>query len=448
MEHVAYIALGSNLGDRAAHIHAALDDLATYARVEATSFLYDTPPAYVLDQPRFLNAACKVRTQIGPRDLLDRLKAAERRLGRIPTVPNSPRTIDLDILFYDDAVVQDGDLAIPHPRLAERDFVLQPMRDLAADLHHPVFDETVEVLLARLSSPPLPWVMPIASHLWTWGARTYVMGILNVTPDSFSGEGLGEGPAMVERALAVAQQQVLDGADCVDVGGQSTRPGHRVIPAEEEIARVVPVIETLAKALPVPVSVDTFRAEVARAALDAGAHLINDVWGLRFDPGVAELAAARHVPLVVMHNQARNDDAAYQARWPEPPSPIPSDADVVEIVRKELSAQLGAAIARGVPRWHLMADPGIGFGKSVAQHLSLIRNLDRLVQMGYPVLFGASRKGFIGKLMGDLPPAERVEGSVAAAVLALTRGAHVLRVHDVRATVRAVRVADAVLASV
>jgi dihydropteroate synthase len=274
------------------------------------------------------------------------------------------------------------------------------------------------------------------------------MGILNVTPDSFSGDGIGGGPAAVARALAAAEQQVLDGADCVDVGGLSTRPGHQVIPADEEIGRVVPVIEALAKALPVPISVDTFRAAVARAALHAGARLINDVWGLRFDPDLADLAARRHVPLVVTHNRARTADPAYRERWPALPAPIPADADVVQVVRTELAAQLAAAAARGVPRWHLIADPGMGFGKSLAQHLQLMRHLDRIAALGYPLLFGASRKGFIGKLVGDLPPEERDAGSLAAAVLAAAHGAHMVRVHHVRSTVRALRVADAVLAAV
>jgi dihydropteroate synthase len=350
-------------------------------------------------------------------------------------------------LFYDDAQVQSEDLIIPHALLHERTFVLEPLCDIAPDLHHPRLGSTMRELLTALQAPPLARIMPVGDQIWTWGHKTRIMGIINVTPDSFSGDGLAvPGAPVVAQAVAQAQRFVDEGADCLDIGGMSTRPGHTLIAVEEEIARIVPVIEALAKAVTVPLSIDTFRSQVAQAALRAGAHLINDVWGLRFDPQLAQVAAEATVPLIVTHNRSQPEDVAYQTRVQTTPfGPPYVYGDIIEDMKAELHQSLDVAQAAGLPRWLLITDPGMGFGKTLEQHLTLLRRLNELRAMGYPLLFAASRKGFVGKVLGGLPPEERVEGTLATGVLALERGADMLRVHDVRAMSRAVCMADAVV---
>ncbi len=285
---------------------------------------------------------------------------------------------------------------------------------------------------------------PIGNRLWTWGSKTYIQGIINVTPDSFSGDGLGEpGDLLVERAVAQARRFVDEGADCLDVGGHSTRPGHGLLPISEEIARVVPVIEALAEAVDLPISIDTFRAEVARAAIAAGASAINDVWGLRFDPAIADVATESDVPLMLMHSRLTVD---YLDAFAVPPAGAAYDyTDILQDIGDELTWSLERALAGGVPRWLLIADPGIGFGKNLAQNLALIHRLGELRALGYPLLFGPSRKGFIGKVLGGLPAEGRLEGTIATCVLAIDRGIDILRVHDVKAVARSARMADAVV---
>lgn len=445
--HTAILALGSNLGDRAAHLHTALREMRAYLTVEAASFLYETPPAYVTDQPKFLNAVCRVTTQLSPQDLLAAIEATMKAMGRVRTLRYGPRIIDIDILFFEHVQLVTPELTIPHPRLPERDFVLEPLCDIAADFRHPLIGLTMRDLLAALKSAPLPRVLPLGNTLWTWGAKTYIMGIINATPDSFSGDGLaGAEGGGVAAAVAQAERFLADGADCLDVGGMSTRPGHPLIAVEEELARVIPVVQALAQTVPVPISVDTFRREVAQAALDAGAHLINDVWGLRYDRELARLAADRGAALALMHNRMQPEDAGYRARVASLPVGPPNEYDdIAGDITHELEQSLALAQASGVPRWLLIADPGLGFGKNTEQQLELIHRLGEVRELGYPLLFGPSRKRFIGQVLGDLPPQERVEGTLAACVLAIDRGADVIRVHDVRAAARAARLADAVV---
>ncbi len=273
----------------------------------------------------------------------------------------------------------------------------------------------------------------IGSREFRWGERTYVMGVLNVTPDSFSGDGLiGDVERAVARALALQEQ----GADIVDVGGESTRPpgpvygrGAADVSAEEEMARVVPVIERLRAVLDVPISVDTYKAEVARAAVAAGASLINDVWGLQCDPPLAPTAAELGVPLVVMHNQHGTDYA-----------------DLVGEVTASLDRSVDRAVDAGMPRGSVIVDPGFGFGKTPAHNLEVLRRLhDIRESLGRPVLIGTSRKSTIGLMLGGLPPDERLEGTAATIALAIAHWADIVRVHDVRAMARVARMSDAVV---
>ncbi len=268
----------------------------------------------------------------------------------------------------------------------------------------------------------------IGPRTFRWGERTYVMGILNVTPDSFSGDGLLAGRDPVAAAVAQAQAMAADGADLLDIGGESTRPGHASVSAAEEAHRVVPNIAAVRAALPgVPISVDTAKPEVAEAALDAGADLLNDVWGTHPDDRMDVVAAARRVPLVVMHNRRE-----------------PVYADLLREVLDELRAAVERAQDAGVPRADVIVDPGIGFGKTADHNVALLRDLGRLRLLGQPILLGTSRKSTIGRIL-DLPVDERLEGTLATTALGIAAGVDIIRVHDVRANVRAARVSDAIV---
>lgn len=268
----------------------------------------------------------------------------------------------------------------------------------------------------------------IGDRSFAWGERTFVMGILNVTPDSFSGDGLIRGGDPVAASVAQARRMVDEGADLLDLGGESTRPGHAPIDAAEELGRVIPVIAAVRAALPaVPLSIDTTKVVVAEAALAAGANLLNDVWGTGPNAGMAELAARAGVPLLVMHNR---EEARYR--------------DVVSEVVDDLRFALERAERVGVPRGDLIVDPGVGFGKTADHNVTLLRHLDALTALGRPILLGTSRKSTIGRIL-DLPAEERLEGTLATTALGIAQGVDIVRVHDVRANVRAARVADAIV---
>ena len=282
------------------------------------------------------------------------------------------------------------------------------------------------------SSPGLPgWPAPLAigPRTFAWGSRTFVMGILNVTPDSFSGDGLiAAGGDPVRAAVALARSMVAEGADLLDVGGESSRPGHAPVSVPDEVARVVPVIRALRAALPeTPLSIDTTKPAVADAALAAGGHLLNDVWGVAADAGLARVAAAHGVPLIVMHNRA-------EARY----------VNLVPEILADLQRALERALAAGVPWDRLIVDPGFGFGKAPHHNLALLRDLGSLRLLGRPILLGTSRKSTLGKVL-DLPPDLRIEATLATTALGIAAGVDMLRVHDVGPNVRAARMADAVV---
>jgi len=270
-------------------------------------------------------------------------------------------------------------------------------------------------------------ILTIGGAPFHWGSRTYIMGVLNVTPDSFSDGGRFIEPgAAIEQALALVEQ----GADIIDIGGESTRPGASKVTASQEKQRILPVIEAVAPRLRernVPVSVDTYKAEVAAAAVEAGATIINDVWGLQHPGGdMAQVAAEYGVPVVVMHNKER---AQY-------------DDDLITSIRRFFDESVSRAINAGVPRDHIIFDPGFGFGKTLLHNLEITDRLAELRDLG-PILWGPSRKSTIGKIL-DLPTEERVEGTIAFCVMAIRAGADIVRVHDVKEVARAARIADAV----
>jgi dihydropteroate synthase len=277
--------------------------------------------------------------------------------------------------------------------------------------------------------PGRPATMRLRSVELAWGTRTYVMGIVNVTPDSFSGDGLlARGADPVRAAVDQARAMVDEGADLLDVGGESTRPGHEDVPAADEAARVEPVVAAIRGALPtVPISVDTTKAAVAEAALDAGADLINDVWGVEPEDELIELAAARRCPIVLMHNRRE-----------------PRYSNLIAEVIADLERAIERAMRAGVAWDSIVLDPGVGFGKTADHNLVLLRELRSLGVLGRPILLGTSRKSTLGRVL-DLPPDQRVEATIATTALGIASGVDIVRVHDVRANVRAARMTDAIV---
>ncbi len=262
-----------------------------------------------------------------------------------------------------------------------------------------------------------------------WGERTYLMGIVNVSPDSFAGDGICSPSAALEQALRMAEE----GADIIDVGGESTRPGSSPIPLKEEMARVVPVVRAIRRELDLPISVDTYKYEVARVSLDEGADILNDIWGLKKEPRLADLAAACGAGMVLMSNQ----------RDVSPLHDVVFD-DIARVVAEDLSRATQEAIARGVPADRLIIDPGIGFGKTQPQNVELLARVRELRSLGFPLLVGTSRKSVLGYLL-NLPAAQRLEATAATVTLAIERGADIVRVHDVKEMRRVCIVADAVV---
>jgi dihydropteroate synthase len=278
----------------------------------------------------------------------------------------------------------------------------------------------------------------------TWGTRTYIMGILNVTPDSFSKDGLMVQQGWRNAAALQAVRFITAGAHILDVGGESTRPAAEAVDAATEKNRVLPVIETIVESgIKAILSVDTYKAEVAEAALNAGAHWVNDVWALRADPDMAGLIAKRGCPVVLMHNRLQPGSAELQERLGGRYIGI-EYRDLLEDVKHELMESVELALQAGVKPEQIILDPGLGFGKTVEQSLELLDRLNEIRALGYPVLIGPSRKSFIGFTL-DLPLDERVEGTAAAVAVGITRGADIIRVHDVSAMTRVARMTDALV---
>ncbi|KAK7040701.1 trifunctional dihydropteroate synthetase [Paramarasmius palmivorus] len=519
--HTVAIAIGSNIGDSYQNIEQALRLLEQphqvlneasdiFLEVIDTSFLYESAPMYVTEQPSFINCACMVETNLKPLHLLALLKKIEELVGRVPSIRNGPRAIDLDIVLYDNAVIDtrpvgarqdlgnlEGELVVPHPRMAEREFVLRPLYDMMPDYIHPVRNMTIHTLLKELlfSSkdapmkrvipfPQLPvspqstlppatltrWTYPIPGYKdASGGMKTYLMAILNVTPDSFSD---GSEHDTLPTALSCVRDAVDGGADIIDVGGYSTRPGAAFVSEEQEIERVVPVIAAVRKAdgaSHVPISVDTFRPGVARAAILAGANCINDVHAftgsesypystltseerMKAEECMAEMkniAREYAVPIVLMHSRGdagKNKDYSFYG--------YARDSGVLEGVRIELGNKVDAIVKGrgGVRRWMVIVDPGVGFSKSVEDNLETMRNASSVVAdmhvgsdkgrrrnplAGFPQLIGPSRKSFLGQILSTkhgktCDPHDRVWATGATVSCAVQQGATVVRVHDVK----------------
>ncbi|KAJ2810819.1 trifunctional dihydropteroate synthetase [Coemansia furcata] len=496
--HSAYIALGTNLGNRLENMHQALHRLNTdlpTSHVVESSFLYQTAPMYVTDQPAFLNAACLVKTGLEPLALLDELKRIEAEMGRdFGMYRNGPRIMDLDILFYDEIDMQTERLTIPHALLHERRFQLGPLCDIDSDLMHHRLGKTTGALFRHLTThsdapDDIVRVTPLRAVNVSVDAgssaeesailkalspssqkETVFMGILNCTPDSFSDGG---NFATLDLAVEHAAALISSGADIIDIGGQSTRPGATQVGVDEEIRRVVPVIQRIREmGITAPISIDTFYAEVAAAALDAGADIVNDVTGGSFDVKMLPLVARRQCPYVMMHMRGDPSTMTKMNDYGE------YGGDVVRGTRFELAQRVRAALDQGVPRWNIILDPGIGFAKEGSQNFEVLRRLPELTAKNirastknstasmaassineegeegfidedlatgltnYPVLVGSSRKRFIGQATGKTEAKDRVWGTAATVTAAIQGGASIVRVHDVAEMVDVARVSD------
>jgi len=286
--------------------------------------------------------------------------------------------------------------------------------------------------------------LKIGNHIFDWGTRTYVMGILNITPDSFSGDGLVSKGDTVERSLEQARRFLAAGAAILDVGGESTRPGSEPVGVEEERHRVIPVIKALVNEFPETViSIDTYKAVIAEEALQAGAHMVNDVWSLRANPKLREVVAKARCPVILMHN--RSSPASVEVRAQLGNAYVGADyTDLLEDVKRELLESVALAHKAGISDEHIILDPGVGFGKKVEHNLELINRLGEIRALGFPVLLGPSRKSFIGYTL-DLPADQRLEGTAAAVAVGIVRGADIVRVHDVEFMTRIAKMTDALV---
>ncbi|KAK9322807.1 Dihydropteroate synthase-like protein [Lipomyces orientalis] len=456
-EHIAYLGMGSNLGERAALLSAALIELEKRGiRILGTSSMYESAPMYVENQPRFLNAVCKVATTMTPHELLAAVQDVEKNaLGRIKLIDKGPRSIDLDILLYDDIVLRDGKiLSIPHLLMLEREFVLRPLAQLAPDYIHPVTCTTIAEHFEHLCPPgeflsDLYTVVPVKQprgpinqlmfdtihHVHT---PTHLMAILNVTPDSFSDGGDHISP---DDILEAAREFVANKATIIDIGGQSTNPKSVNPGPEVELERVLPAIKLLRAHQEfdnILISIDTYYASVARGAIEAGADIINDVSAGLLDPSMLTTAAELDVPTILMHMRGTPQTMVKLTKY--------ANDDVVTGVADELAERVRAAEAAGIKRWNMILDPGLGFAKNIEQNLSILRELKFLVHSrrefdGLPWLLGPSRKGFIGKLTGR-EPKDRIAGTGAAISACIAGGAEIVRVHDVKEIGDVLAVAD------
>ncbi len=289
--------------------------------------------------------------------------------------------------------------------------------------------------------------MKIGNSIFSWGTRTYVMGIINLTQDSFSGDGLISRSQnkldLIQSALDQGRSFLSAGVDILDVGGESTRPGSLPTPVEQELENVIPVIEAIASELDVVISVDTYKAAVAEAALQAGAHLVNDVWGFRADPDLAGVVVKHEVPVILMHNRSSWAHAEIKEKLGGHYIGMAYENLLLDICH-ELLGSVQLAQKAGIPDGQIILDPGIGFGKTVDQNLELLDRLGEIRALGYPLLLGPSRKSFIGYTL-DLPPDQRMEGTAAAVAIGIARGADIVRVHDVLTMVRVARMSDAIV---
>ncbi|KAI9728066.1 MAG: trifunctional dihydropteroate synthetase [Cirrosporium novae-zelandiae] len=447
--HRAFVAFGSNMGNCLETIEKACHLLDRRGiKVTRTSSLWQTAPMYYENQDPFLNGVCEVETSLDPIGLLDQLQDIENELGRVRKISKGPRTIDLDILLYDSQVMNTPRLTIPHPLMLEREFVLRPLCELIPDEPLPGMDQQTafSTYLQELNTPPdavlqaptshrLPFLKPL-----TPSRATEIMAVLNLTPDSFSDGGL-RSPSDMSALDQTVRSFIESGTTIIDIGGQSTRPGAPVVGEQEELRRILPAIKhvrSMPEANNIAISVDTYYASVAKASLEAGADIINDVSAGLLDPSMLPTTASLGATIILMHMRGTPETMSKLTHYPN---------GIIEGVAQELLARVREAQAAGIRRWRIILDPGIGFAKTQDQNLALLRNMDKLRGYpglaGFPWLVGTSRKGFIGKITGVMKPAKRGWGTAAAVTAAIKGGADIVRVHDVSEMAAVAKMADA-----
>jgi dihydropteroate synthase len=294
--------------------------------------------------------------------------------------------------------------------------------------------------------------LTLGNHVFDWGKKTYLMGVLNVTPDSFSGDGLfhtddqyveDDIARLVEESLTQAGEFVAAGVDILDVGGESTRPGADIVDIDTELKRVIPVVNSLSREFDIPISIDTYKHQVAQAALEAGAEMVNDVWGLQADPEMAPTIAKYGAPVILMHNRSSWAHADIKESLGGRYIGVPY-VNLLEDIQRELLGSVDLAHSAGISDEMIILDPGIGFGKSVEQNLELVNSLQSIRGLGYPILYGPSRKSFIGYTL-EKPPDQRLAGTAAAVVVGIVRGADIIRVHDVNFMQQVAQMTDAIV---
>ncbi|XP_006657962.3 protein STRUBBELIG-RECEPTOR FAMILY 7-like isoform X2 [Oryza brachyantha] len=456
------IALGSNVGDRVGTFERALRMMKNSGiRITRHACLYETAPAYVTDQPRFLNSAVRGTTKMEPHELLRRLKEIEKDIGRhTDGIRYGPRPIDLDILLYGDSRISTENLVVPHERIHERPFVLAPLVDLLGSSTNDDVEKSWHSLAkctggffelwnklggeSMIGTEGIKRVLPVGNRLLDWSERTLVMGVLNLTPDSFSDGGKFQ---EVEAAISQAKLLISEGADIIDIGAQSTRPFARRLSPDEELERLIPLLDVITQIPEMEgklLSVDTFYAEIAAEAVKRGVHIVNDVSGGQIDPRILEVVAELGVPFVTMH--MRGD-----------PSTMQSEQNLVyghvcNEVASELYTRVREAELSGIPLWRIVLDPGIGFSKNAKHNLEVIMGLESIrteigeMSLGashVPILLGPSRKRFLGEICNRTNPIERDVATVAAATAGILNGANIVRVHNVGYGVDAAKVCDA-----
>ena len=443
-ENEALVALGSNLGDRAAHLCRAVQALGGVGKVADTSFLYETDPVLLEDQPKFLNAACRLLTPLGPQELLRAMQQIEKDMGRVKKVRYGPRNVDLDLAFFGDCILNELPfIQVPHYQATQRDFVLEPLCDMVPQFINPQTGLTLQLELRSLGCPPLRQVLAVGNRVWRLRAKTRVVGVLNVSPESQLAPGqVPEDPAS-QRIFRQKVAQIQEaGADLIDIGAQTSRPGHELISEAEEVRRLTLTMTIARRETDLPISVDTFRTAAANSALEYGADMINDPWAGRFNPKILDASIQAGIPHVFVHNNLRIQDPTYPTHLRNLP-PFRPQGDVVTAVRQILENGMAAAREKGQCRWLQVTDPGLGFGKTVQQNVDLLGDFGAGPEWKYPVMVGPSRKGFIRQLVSSSDQTPLRAGSLAAAVMA-SRRAHLVRVHDVAETVGALSVADAI----
>ncbi|RKF56034.1 Folic acid synthesis protein fol1 [Golovinomyces cichoracearum] len=451
---LAFIALGSNMGDRVRWIEEACTRMSRKEiNLKRTSSLWETKPMYVLSQGNFLNGVCEVETKLSPLDLLDELQDIERELGRVKTIDKGPRNIDLDILLYDDELVNHNRLQIPHPGISEREFVLRPLSELIPE--KPLYSSSPWKLtrdyLNSLPVSNISTVSPLADNIEPIyplrpDRQTKIMAILNVSPESFSNERNQFQVPSRKETNNIIDRFVNLKASIIDIGGQSSQPSAKNISFEEEINRITPAIEYArqqrmksSNITKFAISVDTYRAKVAEAAVKCGADIINDVSAGTLDPEMLPTVAKLGKTICLTHMRGTPDTMSELTDYSE---------GLIPTIARELIERIEAAEAAGIKRWRIILDPGIGFAKTVNQNLEILRKLEELKDwpglQGFPWLIGSSRKRFIGNITGVKIPNERIWGTSATVAAAIIGGADIIRVHDVEEMSQVARMSDAI----